>query len=123
MKDTTNNDQEKEVTTMTKEIAKRIAEIREALFMLDMKTRLTIEDWNDICQLRREEAELMNLPKRNTIRFDIPTVVINGVKCMDLSRYEEEATKHRKAQEEADRVWMAECDNIRNTINRLIEEL
>lgn len=108
---------------MTKEIAKRIAEIREALFMLDMKTRLTTEDWNDICQLRREEAELMNLPKRNTIRFDIPTIVINGVKCMDLNRYEEEAIKHQKAQEEADRVWMAECDNIRNTINRLIDEL
>jgi hypothetical protein len=31
--------------------------------------------------------------------------------------------KPKAAQEEADRVWMAECDNIRNTINRLIEEL
>lgn len=108
---------------MKKKTVKRIAEIREALFMLDMKTRLTIEDWNDICQLRREEAELMNLPKRNTIRFTIPTVVINGVECMDLDRYDEEATKHQKAQEEADRVWMAECDNIRNTINRMIDEL
>lgn len=108
---------------MTKEIAKRIAEIREALFMLDMKTRLTIEDWNDICQLRREEAELMNLPKRNIIRFVIPTVVINGVECMDLDKYDEAEAEHWKAQEEADRVWMAECDNIRNTINRLIDEL
>jgi hypothetical protein len=108
---------------MTKEIAKRIAEIREALFMLDMKTRLTIEDWNDICQLRREEAELMNLPARPIVKMVYPATICNGVKCLDMDRYDEAKAEWRKAQSEADRAWKAECDTIRNTINRMIEAL
>lgn len=114
---------QKEVTTMTRENIKRIAEIRDTLFILDMKTRLTFEDWDTICKLRREETHLMNLPARPIVKMVEPIIICDGVECLDMDRYDEAEAEWRKAQDEADRAWKAECDNIRNTINRMIEAL
>ena len=108
---------------MTKENIKRIADIRDILSMLEMKTRLTSKDWDTICQLREEEARLMNLPARPIVKMVEPIIICNGVECLDMDRYDEAEAEWLEAQNEADRAWEAECDTIRNTINRMIEAL